>query len=63
MHRGIIMTQNLIKKAKKKVTHNPIGTQIALLPNMNSKITVCIAIPPLAQEPSPYLHPNQKSIW
>jgi hypothetical protein len=53
----------LVTEIKKKQTRSKIGKQIAFHKQMTSKITLCLSIPRLMQEPSPCLCPNPKSIW
>jgi len=58
MHRRIIMSRNLVTKTQKKLTESKIGRQIAFHRDMTSKMSICVSIPPLAEEPSPCLRPN-----
>ena len=48
---------------KEKLTCSQIGKQMTFHWDLTSKITVCVSICPQAQQPSPCLCPNPKSIW
>jgi len=62
MHRGIIISHNLVTEIKKKVAPSKIDKQIAFHWDMTLKITVSQCIALQMQEPSPCLRPNPKSI-
>jgi len=63
MHRRIIMSHNLVTEFKETLSHNTIGTQIAIHRDMTSKIQICVILPQLTQGLSPRLRPNPISIW
>jgi len=55
MHRPIIKSHNLVTEIKKTLTRRRIGTKIAFHRDMMSKMTICLSIPLMTQEPSPSL--------
>jgi uncharacterized membrane protein YwaF len=63
MHRQIMISHNFVTEIQQKLTSRKIGKQLAFHCDQASKITVCTAILPLRQEPSPSLRRNPISIW
>jgi hypothetical protein len=63
MHRGIIMFQIFITKIKKQWSHQKIGKQIGFHPDLMSRITVRLSLPPVTQQRSLWLFPDPKYIW
>jgi hypothetical protein len=63
MHRGILISYNLVTEIKQNLTRIKIGKQLTFHRDQTSKSTVCTTILLRTKDPSPSLHRNPISIW